>query len=266
MNHPTRRAVMNPRLSISRCAFAAVLVTLAAAPAWAKGSHGVTSTSVRSGASYGYTTGDKGRDAFSYAIVRPSSEGQGLNVNGTGGGTDWKQLNRLIERDPREVLWVKLSGHSYVTRDGDAIAKARAILAPLSRIGDKQSELGDRQSQLGDKQSAIGDQQSAIGDQQSELGDELSSINEKLAEDRGASSRRALLRRRDEIQARMAELGRQMQVLGRQQAVLGASQAALGREQSALGRQQAAASEKAQVAMRQHAEDLIAQGVFEDLD
>lgn len=256
------------KTSFSRRAIAAVLVTVAvAAPAWAGSSHGVTSTSVKNGSSYGYTSDGKGRDAFAYAIVKPSRQGQdGLFINGTSSGDDWKDLHRLIQRDPREVLWVKLAGHSYVTRDGDAIAKARAILAPLDRIGDKQSELGERQSQLGDRQSELGDQQAAIGDQQAELSEEMASLNEKLHEDRSASSRRALLQRRDEIQRRMGDLGRQMQALGRQQAVLGASQAVLGREQSALGRQQAMASGKAQVAMRRHAEDLIAEGVFEDLE
>ena len=255
------------RTNFTARALIAAILTLAAADASA--GRGTTTTTVnggRHGSSYGYTTGKSGREAFSYAIVKPSREGQGLNVDGTGSGTDWKDLNRLIQSDPREVLWVKLAGRSYVTRDGDAIAKARAILAPLSRIGDKQSELGDRQSEIGERQSKIGDRQSEIGDEQAELSERLGEIIERLLDERGASTRRSLAQKRLDIQERIAELGRQMQALGRQQAVLGASQTALGREQSALGRQQALASEKAQVAMRRHAEELIAQGVFEDLD
>ena len=261
----TWRAVMK-RTPLTARALIAAILTLAAVEASA-GSRSTTTTvnGGRHGSSYGFTPGKDGRETFSYAIVKPSHEGQSLNVDGTGSGSDWKALNRLIQRDTREVLWVKLEGRSYVTRDGDAIAKARAILAPLTRIGDKQSELGDRQSEIGEKQSKIGDRQAEIGDEQAALSDRLAEINERLQDERGAS-RRSLVQKRLEIQERIAELGRQMQALGRQQATLGASQTALGREQSALGRQQALASEKAQIAMRHHAEDLIAQGLFEDLD
>lgn len=223
-------------------------------------------TPKKSGSSYGFTTGQTAAERFSYAIVKPSPQRGSLNVNGSAGSGDWKQLHRLIERDPREVFFVRLSDRSYVTRDADAIAKARAILAPMTRIGDKQSALGERQSELGERQSALGERQSGLGDRQSALGKRLARVHERLAEERSDAAYRSLDEQREEIELEMAELGRQMEALGREQSVLGASQAALGREQSALGRQQAVESRKAQETMRRHTEELMEQGLLEPIE
>lgn len=228
--------------------------------------HSSKHASTRHAAKSGYSIGHDG-EGFRYAVVRPSRQGgEGLWINGSTRADEWKALRRLIDRDPREVFYVRLDGRSYVTRDEDAIAKAHAILAPLSRIGERQSALGERQAELGGRQSALGGRQAELGGRQSELGAELAAISDAMADHRSRAERRALERRAREIQLEMSELGARMSELGRQQSVLGEAQSELGRHQSALGRQQSEASAKAQVAMREHAEELLAAGVLEPLD
>lgn len=174
-------------------------------------------------------------------------DGDSVTMNGTSRDIATAQH---LRRGNESLLWVRRDGKSYVIRDAATLARAKAIYAPVSTLGEAQGKLGGRQGELGGRQGALGARQGALGQQQAQLAMERAAlIGQRNEEARSAE----LDARQKTLEARQAELGRQQEALGRQQEVL-------GKQQEALGRKQQQASEKASREMGALIDDALTKG------
>jgi hypothetical protein len=135
------------------------------------------------------------------------------------------------------VVWIRKDDKTYISHDPKVIASIGGALAPVRKIGDKQSALGDQQSRLGEQQSRLGDQQAHLGMLQANLATGGQPDAEK-----------------------MKELSEQQKVLSERMRPLSEQQSALGQKQSLLGQQQREASLKAQGQIQQAIDEAIRSG------
>lgn len=135
------------------------------------------------------------------------------------------------------VAWIRKDGKTYVSHDPKVIASIGDALAPVRKIGDKQSALGDQQSRLGEQQSQLGEQQAHLGMLQANL---------------------AVGGQPDT--AKMKELSEQMKVLSERMRPLSEQQGVMGQKQAQLGQQQREAQVKAEGQVRQAIDEAIRSG------
>jgi beta-lactamase regulating signal transducer with metallopeptidase domain len=135
------------------------------------------------------------------------------------------------------VAWIRKDGKTYVSHDPKVIAGIGDALAPVRKIGDKQSALGDQQSKLGEQQSRLGEQQAHLG-----------SLQANLASGGQPDA------------AKMKELSEQMRVLSERMRPLSDQQSVLGQKQAQLGQQQREAQVKAESQVRQAIDEAIRSG------
>jgi hypothetical protein len=135
------------------------------------------------------------------------------------------------------VVWIRKEGKIYVSHDPKVIASINDALAPVRKIGDKQSALGDQQSKLGEQQSRLGEEQAHLGTLQASL---------------------ATGGKPDD--AKMKVLSDQMRVLSDRMRPLSDQQGALGQKQAQLGLQQREAQAKAESQVQQAIDEAIRSG------
>ena len=135
------------------------------------------------------------------------------------------------------VVWIRKEGKIYVSHDPKVIASIGGALAPVQKIGDKQSALGEQQSKLGEQQSRLGEEQAHLG-----------TLQANLATGGQPDA------------AKMKELSEQMKVLSERMRPLSDQQGALGQKQAQLGQQQREAQAKAQGQIQQAIDEAIRSG------
>lgn len=202
---------------------------------------------------------------FGWAVVGHGENGS-LRASGSTDGEDWRRIKALAgNRD--DLLWFRVDGRSWMTRDPRAVSRAREILVPMQELGRRQGALGRQQGALGRQQGALGREMGRIGREQGRLGARLAAVTRGIARaEWNGGGARDLERERERIEDAMDGLAREIDALSRRQEPLAQRQDELGRQQEELGRRQEAASRRAQQDMQQLARDLIRQGRVETLD
>jgi hypothetical protein len=100
-----------------------------------------------------------------YVLFTPGSESVMMS-----GSTDDITRARALRHGNEAMLYARVNGVAYITRDPATLRAAAALFKPQSEMGAKQAELGSRQAELGSRQAALGAKQAALGRQQDELG------------------------------------------------------------------------------------------------
>lgn len=241
---------------VAGVSLAALAVVMGAGLAVAEGKHSRTS--------WHFGSFDSSRD-FYWAVVERDADGD-LQMSGSVDHRDWELLDELAEGRQDALLWFRLDGQSYMTRDGGTIEQAREIVAPMQELGRRQGALGRKQGALGRQQGEIGREQGRLGARQGRLGASQGILARDLARaERRGENTRALEREMREIEAQMEALGDEQQALARKQEPFAEQQEIIGRQQEELGRQQEAASRRAESSLRTLARELIRQGRTESV-
>jgi len=190
-------------------------------------------------ASAGSYTFGSGSDDFEYALFK--TDGDDVSISTSSG--DWRDIQRMAEREKGPAFWFARDGREWIVRDAALVAEAERILEPVQEIGREQGRIGALQGRIGAQQGKIGARQGRLGAKQGALGARLSALAVEASWD-GRESKDAKAERR-EIEAAMDELGEEMEELSRLMEPLAEQQSELGAQQGALGKKQAAASKKA---------------------
>ena len=240
-----RTASRDLALALTAFALASTIVLVAAWSVRSEAREQKSSHTSTTHTSYGYTTDSKD-GGFSYALFQPGSN----TTISVGDEEDRKKFTRLMKTIDEETLWFSIGGKDYVVTDASIVSEADDILAPMRELGERQGRLGGIQGELGAQQGQLGARQGALGARQGELGARLAAV----VLDRDADEERA------EIEREMRVLERKQEALSREQEPLGRKQAELGRKQAELGKQQERISARAGAAIRELADECIANG------
>jgi hypothetical protein len=229
----------------------------------------VNAAAVETAQSSGKSVVSRDRDRLEYALME--------NEHSTmmSGNINTRELDALRGSSPR-LLWFKVDGRQYVSRDDAAIDAAVQITRPIREIGAAQGEVGARQGAIGAQQGEVGAKQGVIGAKQGAVGARQGEIGAKqaalAAREIGASEsqRQQFDRQREELDAQMRKLDEEMRALDAQMrdadrpmADLDAKMRVLDDEMRVLGGKMREAEPKVKAELRALFAKLIAERVAE---
>ena len=196
----------------------------------------------------------------------------------SGSGADMERARRH-KRGDEHLLWFRSGGREYVVRDRATMQQIERLWhrvgelgAEQGKLGAQQGALGAQQGEFGAKQGVIGAEQGRLGARQGELGHRQGQLAQRDWERMTEAQRKEFEKDRRQIDLEMRELDREMRALDNKMKELdkpmrdlGAEMEVLGKQMERLGRQMEEESRKAEGEMRSLLQQLIANGVAEQV-
>jgi beta-lactamase regulating signal transducer with metallopeptidase domain len=196
----------------------------------------------------------------------------GDSVTMAGSTSDLRRA-RGLRTGGKDIIFVRRGDRSYVIRDAQIIAQARAAFEPQTKLGSQQAELGNRQAGLGMKQAEFGQKQAALGVKQAQLGlrqAELSLQASRLAAQNDEAARerqeKELDKQQEALEKEQEALSQEQEKLGEEQEKLGEQQEALGQEQEKLGEQQEKLAREGEKKLKALIDEAVSKGLAEPVD
>jgi hypothetical protein len=150
-------------------------------------------------------------------------------------------------------LWISQDGDEWIIRDRALIARARASVEPMQRLGNEMGRLGGEMGQLGAQQGRFGAEMGRLGARQGMLAARLAVLGLRDEDDP------AVEREAEAIEREMDELSRQQDAFeGRRESSAEGRMDDLGEKMDELGERMEQLSQRAERELRALAREAIA--------